>query len=233
MLTLCACGGKEPENKEPEIVEQNISGVYETRIGLRDLIIVHMDGEPDSYAADEGEPRIGDYLPTDENRLILVTEFNEDGTYSRYIDEENYVQMLELYTDGFAEYSEEMLLFAYKDTAAEYGEVINSKEELEAFLGESWEEIVFSSFECNSKDQAYMMLEPVIGRAVFEVMESKGNYKAEGGKLWLWDSSSGEAEPLVYRIFETDGDVLTITGGNNLSMDEFENMPYELEKISG
>ena len=29
MLTLCACGGKEPENKAPEIVKQDISGVYE------------------------------------------------------------------------------------------------------------------------------------------------------------------------------------------------------------
>ena len=197
------------------------------------MIIVNIEGEPGSYAADEGEPRVGDYLPTEENSLILVTEFNEDGTYRRYIEEENYVQILELYTDGFAEYSEEMLLFAYKDTASEYGEEISSKEELESFLGESWEEIVLSAFECSSKEQAYMMLEPVIGRAVFEVMESEGNYKAEGGKLWLWEKSSQEADPLKYRIFETEGDVLRITGGNNLSMDEFENMPYELEKISG
>lgn len=232
MLTLCACGGKEAETEVPEVAEQDISGIYETRIGLRDLIILHMDGEPGSYKADEGEPRIADYLPEEEG-FALVTEFREDGTYSRYIDEESYNAALELHLKGFAEYSEAMLLFAYKDKAADYGEVMSSKEELEAFFGESWEEIVISSFGAPSVEHARMTLEPVIGRQVFELMESEGNYKAESGKLWLWDGSSQEADPLVYSIFETDGELLRVTGGNKLSMDEFENMPYELKKISG
>ena len=227
-LSICACGNVEeaPVVKEPELI-----GKYETRIELKDKVIEKYDSKTDSEE-NPNEPMVADYLPEDVS-FAVISEFREDGTYYRYVDEKVYNEMIDSLSQALALFNEDLVFFAIADTGEEFGIVIESKDDVEKQLGSSLNDWATILLRAPMDEFVAGEIEEIIESSALESIKAEGKYKAEDGMLWTSAGLEQEIDPKCYKIYEINGDTVKITGGNNMTPDKLLPLPYELVKLDG
>jgi len=228
LFTLCACGG---EGEAPVVKEPELLGRYETRIELRESVIEKYDNKVDAEESPD-QPKVADYLAEDVS-LVVISEFREDGTYCRYVDEQAYNDMMDSLTEALTLFNEDFIFFALTDSLDALGEVdfvIETKEDVEKYLGASLEDWALILFRAPMDVFVAGEIEEIIESSALESVKAEGKYKAEGGMLWTSEGLEQEIDPKSYKIYEINGNTVKITGGNNMRLDKLLSLPYELVK---
>ena len=127
--------------------------------------------------------------------LTILFDFNEDGTFRMYVDDAAFEGNFNSWMDEFIAYSVEMMYGMFEDQGM-------SREDADA--------AVLESFGMSMEDY---MREQIAGALdVSELtaeMESTGNYKTKGDKLYMAEESE-EFDDNSYDIFTVDGNSLTL-----------------------
>lgn len=214
-LSLIGCGSKGPE----------ILGVYDATLDLKDAFVESIDNEM------MVDISFGEYVEKFE--LVLVTEFNEDGTYKQYVDMEKFEVTCEKLKDETKVYLEDVLVEMLKQeyTALNPSLELNTKEDVEAYMGMTMDQMANLALGMNLSDFADALIDESFGTDMFaEEVLSEGNYKAEDGKLYMSESLDTAIDEEVYEVYTIKGDVVTITEGVNMEQDDLIVYPFELIK---
>ena len=214
-FTLFGCGSKGPE----------ILGVYDTTLNLTEELIEVIDDEMMM------DTSFGEYFENFE--LAIISEFNEDGTYKQYIDMDKLVASCDELEMAMLTFTEDAIVEVLKQEliALDPTLELNTKEDLEAYLGMTVDEMAqlmlgmdLAAFIELAMDES-LDFDEIAGEALGE-----GKYKAEDGKLYMSDSLSEEINEEAYEIYTIKGDVVTITEGVNIELNEFYTYPIEMIK---
>ena len=143
--------------------------------------------------AQAGSSDITKYIELDDFGIVFVMEFNEDGTYKMYIDEDSakdaFEDAKEAFVDGMTEYFEDYI----KDMG----------------LGMTVEEVLAASGTDleDAADQAYgdAML-----KSLMDETEKEGNFKVKDGKLFLSDGKDKNVDEKIYDTYEINDDELKL-----------------------
>ena len=217
VLSFAGCGSKGPE----------ILGTYETTVDLKKMLVEQIDGE-------SGLPiSFGEYL--DSCEVVLVSEFKEDGTYFQSVDMDKFEETYEKLKASMAVYMEDAFVQLLIDQMAMYGVVAETKEELEAAVGLTFDEIILQSL---GMDLA-TFIESMMGETLLEEFEeaavAEGKYKAEKGKLHMSESLDVDYKDDAYEVYTIKGNVVTVTEGvnvDNSDFAEFFGYPMVMTKVS-
>ena len=172
MLSMTGCGE-----------QAKFIGKWEAEIDMAEFI---NDG-----MAQAGNSDITKYIELDEFEFVAVMEFDKDGTYKMYIDEDSvkdaFEDAKEVFVDGMTDYFEDYI----KDMG----------------LGMTVEEVLAASGTDLEKaaDEAYGddMLDSII-----EETEKEGNFEVKDGKLFLSDGKDKNVDEKVYDTYEiTDNEL--------------------------
>lgn len=208
VFTLCACGnnsnsgnsGKESE-VEKEEKEETIVGKWVGEIDLTDILTEYAD-------FDGLEKEIRDIVTPRNIGIKITFKFKEDGTASVSAD---VVSALEDYidqtTDNMTDYLKDMLKdedLTEQDFEDAYGMP------LKTYISQMMDEMLGEQLEAMEEE--------------FSV-DSEGEYKLEGNKLYLGED--GEFED--YFKIDLDGDELTFKSysGDTETAEIFENLVFE------
>lgn len=132
--------------------------------------------------------------------LNLLFQFNEDGTYRMYVDEESTKETFENWINALVSYSADMLYEECKESGM-------TKEDVDT--------VVQEQYGCSVEEY---MLEEVNSEVDIEEtiseMKSDGVFKAKGDKLYLDEDG--------YDIFKVENDTLTIDMPEGVEIKEDE-----------
>ena len=138
---------------------------------------------------DLADGELGEFMEFSDLGVDLVLEFKGDGTYSMTVDEDALADTMESvktqFKEGMSNYLAEMMPGVDLDL-----------DELMAEMGLDLDELV-DSVDMASELREYNMA---------------GQYKAEGGKLYLSESADEEPPVDEYDVYILDGDTLTMNG---------------------
>lgn len=216
VFALAGCGEKEPE----------ILGTYETRFDIHDILVEMIDGE-DVF---EGLA-FADYIGSVE--LVLVSEFKEDGTYYQSVDKTSVENALEEVKAATIALCRDMVYLIFVEALAEEGVEIGSMEELESFMGMSFDEACEEIMGVNLNSYAAELFDSAITvDMLMEDTETEGNYKAENGKIYLSDGLDVDYDENCYETYTVEGNVVTIHSGVNVDSIDGLSYPFDLVKIS-
>lgn len=149
--------------------------------------------------------------------IILMIDFNEDGTFKMYTDESALTDTFQTYVESLASFGAEMI----------YDELISS--------GYSRKEInsIFKN-EYGMDVETYMLKELQesvnIGDLVADI-ETTGVFEAKGNKLYMDEFA---VSSFVYDLFTIDGDVLTIEAAGDVDSTEIMegfDYPYIFNRV--
>lgn len=149
--------------------------------------------------------------------MTLLFDFNEDGTYKMYIDENAFTDGLNHWLDAFIDYSAEMMYSELEESGMSREDV---DEFVEYYYGMGVEEYLRYSIELE------INISDLVGDMV-----STGKYQTEYNKLYLIEDYSVFNEN-VYDIFSVNGDKLKIELPEGADESEAEIVPglsYPLE----
>ena len=146
----------------------------------------------------------------EEFNITLLMDFNEDGTFKMYVDEETLTETFNAYIESLAAFGTEIL---YKELTGEgYSrKEINSVIKQEYGMG--FEEYMLSELQksVNIKD-------------LVDDIETTGVYEVKGNKLYMDEVA---VSSFSYDLFTIDGDVLTIDSAIDVdSVELFEDFDY-------
>ena len=223
LLTLClvlsfvGCGSKGPE----------ILGTYETTVDLKKMLVEQMDAESGlGLSFDE-------YL--DSCEVVLISEFKEDGTYRQSVDMDKFEVTYENLKAAMVVYMEDAFVQLLIDQVALYGVVVETKEELEAAAGMTFDEIILQSLGMDLATFIDTMMGESLLEEFKEVAMTEGKYKAENGKLHMSESLDTDYEEDAYEVYTIEGDVVTVTEGVNMENADFVEYfgyPMVMTKVS-
>lgn len=214
-LSLIGCGSKGPE----------ILGTYDTKFDIKDMLVEQVDSQMGLDVS------LGDYVESFD--VAVVYEFKEDGTYSQNIDMDAFEASFENLKAALVPYMENVFVSAFRDqiVAVDPTAVIESVEDIESFLGMTFDEIMiqsvgmdFESFVNVVMDES-MPLDDLQNDA-----QSEGKYKAEGGKLYMSESLDTDINESAYEVYTIKGNVVTVTEGVNIESNDIVSYPFELIK---
>jgi len=221
LLSLCACGAKKPE----------LLGRYENELDVTAAVIFPID-DAIGFTEVEGYS-VADYLPEKKLSFKMVSEFNEDGTYATYIDTASCEKAMEDVKAAIIASLESYMFDTYKKMINETGLVsIETKEDVAAFIGLSWDELVREGFGGDPEVFAGEMVPDAA--SMVEASYIEGNYKAKDGKLYCSEGLENTYDPEIYETYEINGDMVTVTGGVGGEYEEelYSIYPYEMIKVS-
>lgn len=149
--------------------------------------------------------------------IILMMDFNEDGTFKMYVDEEALTDTFNTYIESLASFGADMM----------YEELEGSgytREEIDAMAEQQYgmgiEEYVLSEL------QSSVNIEEVASD-----FETTGVYEAKGNKLYMDEVAVSSN---VYDLFTVEGDVLTIDAAGEVDSEEIIegfDYPYVFNKV--
>ena len=215
MLSLTACGG-------PEIL-----GTYETTVDLTSYV---------AESFDEGSELGGTELSL-ENYLnnfsiTVVCEFREDGTYSQSIDSESLNASIEEMKSAVLVMMDDLMLKTFADLYKVYGYTVETKEDVEALTGMSWDDIFPTTLGMSAEEFLATLIDESIAESFSDTLMAEGKYIAKDGKLHMSMAPDEECSEDAYETYEIEGDTVTVTGGVNIEDNELLDYPYVLTKIA-
>lgn len=206
-----------------------ILGTYETTIDMTDLIVIPFDGGAGVTGTDLS---LANYMEA--FSFIMVSEFNEDGTYRQYKDTASLETAMDNLKDALLRFTDDLLLYSLTEQFASYGYDIKSREAVEEMLDMEWDSI-FSYIYGIDLEEFVGELTDVLSEELLNETDrllQEGKYKAEDGKLYLSTSIDEEIDESAYKTYEIDGDAVSITGGVNIEENEYLSYPFTMTKVS-
>lgn len=163
--------------------QKALVGEWEASLDMKDFVNEGM----------KEDEEMAEYLMIDEFVITLKFAFNEDGTYKMSSDESSIKEALEgvknSMVDGLNRY--------FEDYIAESG-LDMSVEDVLALSGTTLDELAAEAFGDN------------LAKEVADSITLEGNYKAEGGKLYLSDGTEHLVDKNVYYTYELSGGELKL-----------------------
>jgi len=96
----------------------------------------------------------------------------------------------------------------------------------------SWDEIISTSLGMTLEEFIDQVMDELDNEFVTDEPLAEGQYKAEGGKLYLSEGLDVEINQGAYENYEINGNTVTITGGVNIAENEYLSYPFDLVKIA-
>ena len=221
VFSLCACGKSE------------LVGTWEGRVDMTELALSEVDEARaqlgSSLSGGRELPRVTDYVESLTIRYTMV--FNEDGTYSSQVSQEDIDAMVETLKVGFADYLRQLYFVLLCETLAQMGinQEINSIEELENFLGITMDEAINESLGMSLDEYVQVQVDDSFSEELStEEFNGSGNFKNKDGKLYLSAGTEYAVDPAYYDLYELEGDTLTLNFGTAPEGDETTEMLYPL-----
>lgn len=196
VLSMCACGGKSGED---------LVGTWSLEYDLSDALA----GELGEGYEEFNSPLV----------MKMMFEFNEDGTFRIYTEEDSFVTNFETWADEFVTFSVDMMY-----------EMLKEQSGLEkADADAAFQETYGKSIEDYMREEVAAQLD---ARSLVQEMATSGKYETSGDKLHM---SEGDAEidKNAYDIFSVSGDVLKLelpAGAANTEIVPGLSYPIELKK---
>lgn len=154
---------------------------------------------------------MGEYVKVDSMEIKFDLVFNKDDTCAMSVDEDHLKAQLEdaldVMMDGTLAYMEAM--FAQQGLEMPIEEIL----QLAGVTEEDLRNELAASMDVSE---------------MFEDVNFEGNFKAEGGKLYMSTSLDEEVDETVYETYKLDGDKLTIDTGNG---EDIEFFPLTFERV--
>lgn len=161
------------------------------------------------------DPEVAEFVEIKDFTMVIIMEFEDDGTYSMSVDEDALGETFESLkvdvAEGMAAYLENMAL-------EEMGVEMTADEIME-LAGMNMDDLINSVF------TEEMLDELVSG------MEQEGNFEAKNGKLYTSAGLDYDVDPEVYETYELDGDELTLLEYHGDDDDVMDIYPMEFEKV--
>lgn len=149
--------------------------------------------------------------------ITLMMDFNEDGTFKMYADEEALSSTFNTYIESLASFGTDMMYTELEGSGM-------SREEIDAAFQEQYgmgiEEYMLSEL------QASVDMDVLVGD-----IETTGVYEAKGNKLYMDETAVSSN---VYDLFTVEGDVLTIDAAGEVDSAEIIegfDYPYTFNKV--
>lgn len=226
-FSLCACGKSE------------LVGTWEGQVDITELALKEIDEAmsplSSSLSGNRELPLVADYV----DNLILgyTMVFNEDGSYSTQVTQEDINAIAESLKPGFSDYLRQLYFVLLCETLAQMGvsQEINSIEELENFLGITMDEAMYEALGMDLDEFVEVQMDESFKDAqIAEQFNSSGNFENKDGKLYLSAGPEYAVDPAYYDLYELEGDTLTLNFGN--APEENENSailyPLVLHKVA-
>lgn len=221
VFSLCACGKSE------------LVGTWEGRVDMTELVLSEVDEVMSELGAAFGDdlelPSVMDYVQTLDIRYTMV--FNEDGTYSSQVTQEDIDAMMETLKAGFGDYLRQLYFVLLRETMYQMGltQEINSVEDLENFLGLTIDEAIYEALGMDVEDYMDLVMDESVNTGLSPSdLNSSGNFKNKDGKLYLSAGTEYAVDPAYYDLYELEGDTLTLNFGIAPEEDEATEMLYPL-----
>lgn len=221
VFSLCACGKSE------------LVGTWQGRVDMTELALSEVDEVMSELGAAFGDdlelPSVMDYVQTLDIRYTMV--FNEDGTYSSQVTQEDIDAMMETLKAGFGDYLRQLYFVLLRETMYQMGltQEINSVEDLENFLGLTMDEAIYEALGMDMEEYIDVLVDESFSASISpEDLSSSGNFKNKDGKLYLSDGTEYAVDPAYYDLYELEGDTLTLNFGIAPEEDEATEMLYPL-----
>lgn len=180
MLALTGCGES-----------SKLAGKWEAKVDLTDFLKEDMDDE------------MLEYIDIDDFSIVLVVEFDKDGTYERSVDEDAFEDSIEnmkkAFKKGMTKY--------FEDEIEEQGLDMTVEEVLE-MSDTDMDEVIDEAFD---KD---------MWSAMTKAIKCKGQYKAEDGKIYMSVDEDDEPDDDMYWSYELDGDEFEVTKEKGFDEDQ-------------
>lgn len=195
-LSLCGCGN----------TAKKLYGTWETSFDLSGIIEEEMGDEFEGFH--------------EEFEITLLLEFNEDGTFKMYADEEKMSDTLDTYLESLSSFGADMIYEQLEETGMTRDQV---DEYIEEQFGMSVQEYML--------DELHNSIE--VGDLAAEV-ETEGVYEAKGKKLYM---DEYEVAPNAYDIFSVEDDTLTIDAATEEIAEDAEliegfSYPYVFKRVA-
>ena len=157
----------------------------------------------------------GDYI--DSFVIVLLLEFNEDGTYRMCADPDAIDSTMEPLKASVVRFYEDFLLIMICDTL---------EEAVENQFGVKKDDMIYAALEVTLPEFVDSLFSAEAIAELFETMSREGRYSVEPGKLHLsagLDEEPGEGD---YESFTMDGGKLTLTDYAGTSL--YEGLVYPM-----
>ncbi len=178
-------------------------GTWETSFDFSDMIEEELGSDFDGFHEEFG--------------ITLLIDFNEDGTFKMYVDED-------ALTDAFNSYIERLAAFGTELIYKEFTDGGYSRKEINSVFRQEYgmgiEEYMLSELQ-----------DSVDIKELVESAETTGVYEVKGNKLYMDEFAVSSYE---YDLFTIEGDVLTIDASEEVDpMGIFEDFyyPYVFNRI--
>lgn len=199
-----------------------ILGTWKSDVDCLDLLLEEM-GE-----VEVGDRGFADYI--DSFTLPVYMSFEEDGTYTMWLDKSSLEKETDRFSDAMANFLMDYFVEGVFEELIEAGYADGSEtvEELESWLGMTMEDFFTYQIGESAADMAQDTADEMMLVFMYEI-SSEGTYLAQGGKLYMADYEEGEIDPDSYESYEISGSTLTILSGSD---DDDDNWfyPFVLEK---
>lgn len=143
---------------------------------------------------------MGGYFTITDFSVVMYLEFNDDGTYSMWVEEDSVEQAMEQMIDDLTLGMEDYLT----DYFASEGITVTVQEALDS-LGMTMDELMDDSFDDEMMDETV--------NDMLDAINGEGNFKVEGDRLFLSDGLEYAVDEDVYDICEISGDILKMLEG--------------------
>lgn len=164
--------------------------------------------------------------------IPISVAYGEDGTYKVYFDEANLDAAAASLNEMVIPLMDEISFLALRDQImALFPVEVATREDLEPFLGYSWDEFMTVSMGGKSLEEGMSEYSKALIHQLFpDGTIGESYYKAEKGKLYYAETADGFSEE-AYECYVVEGDTITITEGVGVEA-PVSDYPYVLKKVN-
>ena len=202
-------------------------GTYEGTFDITELIITEFDN---STGLNDPSISLDNYM--DKFEIKVIFEFKEDGTYVQKLDSASLNASMETLKSATLLFMDDLMLKTLIEQLAPYGYDLQTKEDVAALLGTSWDGIFSQTMGMSAEEFISELIDGLAAELMAEETLAEGKYKAEDGKLYTSLSVDEDYLEEAYETYEIDGNTVTITGGVNVEENELLSYPIVLKKIA-
>lgn len=194
-LTICGCGGSDSG--------KDLVGTWSLDYDMASLLA----GELGPDYADFNTPLV----------VSICFQFNEDGTFSMFGEQESFNANFNTWMDEFLAFSTQMIYTQYEE------------------MGQSKEEADAAFQQANGQDIESFMRQTMEGsvdaNALLSEMTTNGKYETSGDKLYM-AADGEEIDKNAYDVFTVSGDTLKLelpSGADSSQAEVLPGLAYPLE----
>ena len=202
-------------------------GTYEGTFDITELIITEFDN---GTGLNDPSISLDNYM--DKFEIKVIFEFKEDGTYIQKLDSASLNASMETLKSATLLFMDDLMLKTLIEQLAPYGYDLQTKEDVAALLGTSWDGIFSQTMGMSAEEFISELIDGLAAELIAEETIAEGKYKAEDGKLHSSLSVDEDYLEEAYETYEIDGNTVTITGGVNVEENELLSYPIVLKKIA-